>query len=68
MTYLVPQLNQGTPLDNSNCGPASVAEGLRWATGHAVAPTPPQVRKAMHDNIGGTGLADHVTAWASFKP
>ena len=21
----------------------------------------------MHDNIGGTGLADHVTAWASFK-
>lgn len=66
MTYLVPQLNQGTPLDGDNCGPASVASALRWSTAHDVEPSPPEVRSRFGDKVGGTQMADHVKAYDSY--
>lgn len=67
MSYLVPQLDGGSHFAG-NCGPASVASIIRWATDHDVAPTPDECRLAMHDLQGGTQMADHHLAWEAFIP
>ena len=43
----------GSPNAAVNCGPASIAAALRWATDHDVEPTPSQVRKQIGDFTGG---------------
>jgi hypothetical protein len=67
MSFLVPQLDESS-LHSGNCGPASVASLMRWATDHDVAPTPDQVRRRMGDFVGGTTMDEHKVAWDSFIP
>jgi len=67
MSYLVPQLD-GSPHAGDNCGPASVAEALRWATDHDIAPSPSRIRGLMGDFSGGTQMCDHKIAWDKFIP
>lgn len=43
----------GSPYASVNCGPASIAAALRWATNHDVEPTPSDVRKRVGDFSGG---------------
>lgn len=65
MSWLVPQLD-GSKYAGDNCGPASVASALRWATEHEVMPTPGEVRRRMGDFVGGTTMDEHSVAWATF--
>ena len=62
MSNIVPQLD-GSPHAGDNCGPASVAEAMRWATDHDVAPSPSQIRRLMGDREGGTTMDEHKIAW-----
>lgn len=62
MPILVPQLD-GSPNAGDNCGPASIASALRWATKHDVMPSPSAVRVQMDDPVGGTFMKDHRKAW-----
>jgi uncharacterized coiled-coil protein SlyX len=66
MPTFVRQLD-GSPNAGDNCGPASVAMALRWATAHEIEPSPSQVRKAMKDPTGGTYMADHRLAWDEYR-
>jgi len=66
MPVFVRQLD-GSPNAGDNCGPASVAMALRWATAHDIEPTPSAVRKAMKDPTGGTYMADHRLAWDEYR-
>lgn len=65
MSILVPQLGRGSDYPG-NCGPASVAEALRWATDHDVAPLPDEVRRAMRDLVGGTTMDEHPRGFDAF--
>lgn len=65
MSILVPQLGRGSDYPG-NCGPASVASALRWATDHDVAPLPDDVRRAMRDLVGGTQMADHPKGYNAY--
>lgn len=62
MPVFVRQLD-GSPLAGDNCGPASVAMALRWATEHHIQPSPTLVRMMMGDPTGGTFMKDHRKAW-----
>lgn len=66
MPTFVRQLD-GSPHDDDNCGPASVASALRWSTEHDVAPSPSSVRKGIGDFEGGTNPADLETGWEAFR-
>jgi len=66
MPTFVRQLD-GSPNAGDNCGPASVAMALRWATAHEIMPTPSAVRKAMKDPTGGTYMSDHRLAWDEYR-
>jgi len=66
MPTFVRQLD-GSPNAGDNCGPASIAMALRWATTHEVEPTPSAVRKAMKDPTGGTYMSDHRLAWDEYR-
>lgn len=65
MPILVPQLD-GSPNAGDNCGPASIASALRWATKHDVEPSPSAVRRQMDDPVGGTLMSDHRKAWGHY--
>ena len=66
MPTFVRQLD-GSPNAGDNCGPASVAMALRWATAHDIEPTPSAVRAAMKDPTGGTYMSDHRLAWDTYR-
>lgn len=57
----------GSPNAGDNCGPASVAMALRWATKHDIAPDPQAVRVRMHDMVGGTQMSEHRKAWDAYR-
>ena len=57
----------GSANAGDNCGPASIAMALRWATKHDVAPDPQAVRLRMGDLVGGTQMSEHRKAWDSFR-
>lgn len=66
MSILVPQLGRGSDYPG-NCGPASVASALRWATDHDVAPLPDDVRRAMRDLVGGTTMDEHPRGYNAYR-
>lgn len=66
MPTFVRQLD-GSLNAGDNCGPASVAMALRWATAHEIMPTPSAVRAAMKDPTGGTYMSDHRLAWDTYR-
>ena len=66
MPTFVRQLD-GSPNAGDNCGPASIAMALRWATAHEIMPTPSAVRAAMKDPTGGTYMSDHRLAWDTYR-
>jgi len=59
----VRQLGWGTPLDGENCTMASACIALDRHTMGAKTATPPQMRAAQLDQVGGTDLNDARYAW-----
>jgi len=56
----------GSPYSSVNCGPASIAAALRWATDHDVEPTPSQVRKHIGDFTGGIRPDQVRSGWEPY--
>jgi hypothetical protein len=60
------QVGWGTRFDNDNCGAANGAMALDRQTLGRLQKTPPQIRAAQGDQIGGIDLYDVQRAWLSF--